>query len=124
MRKATRQNQKNAPLPVFSGAAALRTGTDRHPAGYCPARLRAGSRCEVAWLLIQTKTPACAGVFGFIFNAWNQAACLDEATASLSIFCSSPDWYRSSVMSQPPISSPFTYSCGKVGQFAYFGSAR
>lgn len=44
--------------------------------------------------------------------------------ASLSIFCSSPDWKRSSVMSQPPISSPFTYSCGKVGQLANFGSAR
>src|SRR5579864_8075584 len=30
--------------------------------------------------------------------------------------CNSPDSYISVMMSEPPINSPFTYSCGMVGQ--------
>ena len=32
--------------------------------------------------------------------------------------CSSPLWYISIMMSEPPMNSPFTYSCGMVGQLA------
>jgi hypothetical protein len=39
------------------------------------------------------------------------------APASPSSCLSSPERYISMAMSQPPISSPLTYSCGKVGQF-------
>src|SRR5690606_19597478 len=35
----------------------------------------------------------------------------------LNIACSSPDSYISFMMSEPPMNSPFTYSCGTVGQF-------
>jgi hypothetical protein len=34
------------------------------------------------------------------------------AVASSSSFFSSPEWYISTTMSQPPMSSPLTYSCG------------
>src|SRR5476649_3060324 len=47
------------------------------------------------------------------------------SAVSLISVCSSPRWYISITMSQPPTSSPSTHSCGKVGQLAYFGiSAR
>lgn len=36
---------------------------------------------------------------------------------SVNSFCSSPAWNISRTMSQPPTNSPFTYSCGMVGQF-------
>ena len=39
------------------------------------------------------------------------------AAPAISVF-SSPDWYISVTMSQPPTSSPSTHSCGNVGQFA------
>ena len=34
-----------------------------------------------------------------------------------SSFFSSPDWYISIMMSEPPINSPFTYSWGMVGHW-------
>lgn len=36
---------------------------------------------------------------------------------SVNSFCSSPAWNISRTISQPPTNSPFTYSCGMVGQF-------
>jgi len=35
-----------------------------------------------------------------------------------SSFCSSPDWYISPMISEPPMNSPLTYNCGIVGQLA------
>src|SRR5699024_6981321 len=40
-------------------------------------------------------------------------------TASSSMGLSSPDWNRSTIISEPPTSWPSTYSCGIVGQFEY-----
>src|SRR5947209_16213223 len=39
------------------------------------------------------------------------------AASTPTVCCSSPDWYISVMMSQPPTSSPLTNSCGMVGQF-------
>lgn len=41
------------------------------------------------------------------------------ALASSTISASSPVWYISSMMSDPPTNSPPTYSCGIVGQLEY-----
>ncbi len=41
-----------------------------------------------------------------------------HSVCGASTFCSSPDEYISRTMSQPPMNSPFTYSCGTVGQLA------
>src|SRR3990167_8508273 len=37
----------------------------------------------------------------------------------LMVCCSSPDSYISIMMSEPPMNSPLTYSCGMVGQLLY-----
>ena len=43
----------------------------------------------------------------------------DEAVLQLCrSVCSSPAWCISIMMSEPPMNSPFTYSCGMVGQLA------
>lgn len=41
---------------------------------------------------------------------------LQAALSPPSTCCSSPDSYISIMMSEPPMNSPFTYSCGMVGQ--------
>ena len=41
---------------------------------------------------------------------------LAQATSAFSSSASSPDSYISIMMSEPPTNSPWTYSCGIVGQ--------
>ena len=47
-----------------------------------------------------------------------------EAAAFSTSCCSSPDWYISIMMSQPPRNSPSMYSCGIVGQLEYLRRER
>src|SRR5450830_984253 len=50
---------------------------------------------------------------------WGESASRAQPAWPPSTCCSSPDSYISIMMSEPPMNSPFTYSCGMVGHWLY-----
>src|SRR5690606_39344652 len=86
----------------------------RHGVGRLAGALRALRRGEDRGPVLPDRQPVSPRLRGRRLTPTAQDA---GAFACLTISASSPDWYSSSVMSQPPISSPLTYSCGNVGQF-------
>jgi hypothetical protein len=77
----------------------MRAGDQHHPAGERAAWVRVGG--------LRAGLPGRGGAHAF---------CVSANCTSFSMRASSPDSNSSSVMSQPPISSPLMKSCGKVGQ--------
>lgn len=82
-------------------------------------RQRTGSTPDKPWLAGAPGT--CARIMSTALPGLAELARAhsphSQAASSASSFCSSPDLYMSTTMSQPPTSSPLTYNCGKVGQF-------
>src|SRR5205809_6432956 len=61
-------------------------------------------------------TTSCPNLHGASIGRPGGPAMRQAGVFSLSRVFNSPDWNISVTMSQPPMNSPFTYSCGIVGQ--------